>query len=146
MSTGRAHPSRTLWEEGRKPGRRVALVASVASLAVIAVDLVITHHITLWYDVAFLAICVGAALGVRPRDFFVVGVFPPLLMAGTMLAVALVDRSAVADKGDGIIQGVISGLAHHSTALVIGYALTLMILALRRVALRNAGALRAHPR
>ena len=35
-----------------------------------------------------------------------------------------------------------SGLAHHSGALVVGYALTLCLLALRQVALSNAGVLR----
>jgi hypothetical protein len=36
----------------------------------------------------------------------------------------------------------VSGLAHHSGSLVAGYALTLAILALRQVALRNAGTIR----
>ena len=37
----------------------------------------------------------------------------------------------------------VSGLAHHAGSLVVGYALTLGILALRQVALRNAGAIRS---
>jgi hypothetical protein len=39
---------------------------------------------------------------------------------------------------------VVSGLAHHARALVAGYGLTLALLALRQVAIRNAGRIRAH--
>jgi hypothetical protein len=85
---------------------------------------------------------VAAALAVHPRDFFVIGVFPPLLMAGTVAALAVAFRGAVADPGDGFLQAVVSGLAHHAGALVTGYALTLCLLALRQVAMRHSGALR----
>jgi len=142
VSTVRAHPRRTLWEEGHHPGRLVAVAAVVGALVVAGIDLVLTHHLTYPFDVAFAAICVAAALTVRPRDFFIVGVFPPLLMGGVMLVVARLDRTAIAGRTDGLVQAVISGLAHHATALVAGYLMTLGILALRRVALRNAGALR----
>ena len=43
------------------------------------------------FDVAFVLVCVAAALAVRPRDFFVIGVLPPLLMAGTVAVLALLD-------------------------------------------------------
>ena len=43
----------------------------------------------LFFDLCFVAICLAAALMVRPRDFFTVGVLPPLLMFGTMVLVAL---------------------------------------------------------
>ena len=95
------------------------------------------------FDVTFVLVSVVAALAVRPKDFFVIGVFPPLLMLGTVVLVALTFRGIVADKGDGFLQAVVSGLAHHAGSLVAGYALTLGILALRQVALRNAGAIRS---
>jgi hypothetical protein len=134
--------NRTLWEEGRQPGRRVALGASVMSLAVVIVSLGATGEIGLWFDIAFVLLCVAAALAVRPDDFFVAGVLPPLLMAGTITLLAIVDRPSVADPRDGIVQAVVSGLAHHATALVVGYALALGLLAVRQVALRNSGRLR----
>ena len=142
MSTSATH-HRTLWEEGRKPGRLVANAAGLLVLLVVLVDLSISRDLTPFFDVAFVLVCVAGALAVRPRDFFVIGVFPPLLMAGTMAAVALLFRSAVAEAGDGFLQAVVSGLAHHAGALVVGYALTLCLLALRQVALKNAGAIRA---
>jgi hypothetical protein len=142
VSTDTSH-RRTLWEEGRRPGRLVANAAALLVLLVVLVDLLVFSDVTLLFDIAFVVICVAAALAVRPRDFFVIGVFPPLLMAGTFGVLALVFRSAIADPADGFLQAVVSGLAHHSGYLVVGYGLTLSILAIRQVALRNAGTIRA---
>lgn len=141
VSTGASH-HRTLWEEGRHPGRLVANAAGLLVLLVVLVDVLVSRDLTLAFDIAFVLVCVAAALAVHPRDFFVIGVFPPLLMAGTVAALAVAFRGAVADPGDGFLQAVVSGLAHHAGALVAGYALTLCLLALRQVAVRHSGALR----
>lgn len=140
--SSRAPQSRTLWEEGRKPGRLVASAAALLVLAAVLIDLVAFDDLALVFDIAFVMACVAAALAVRPRDFFVIGVYPPLLMAGTVAVLAVLRPGAVAEPTDGFLQGLVSGLAHHSGFLVLGYALTLGILALRQVALRNAGAIR----
>lgn len=142
MSTGATH-HRTLWEEGRKPGPLVAAAAAAVVLVVVLLDLLAFSDLTLFSDVAFVLICVGSALAVRPREFFVIGVLPPLLMAGTVGLLALLAPGAVADASDGFGQALVSGLAHHAGALVVGYGLTLAVLALRQVALRNAGTIRA---
>ena len=136
---------RTLWEEGRHKGRLVACASAAAALVVVLLNLVGAGRIGLFFDLSFVLICVAAALAVRPAEFFVVGVLPPLLMAGTIAALAVLDRTSVADEKDGLVQAVVSGLAHHATALVVGYALTLAILALRQIATRNAGQLRKRP-
>ena len=120
----------------------MANAAGALVLLVVVLDLLVFSGVTVVFDVAFVLVCVAAALAVRPRDFFVIGVFPPLLMAGTVAVLALLTRSSVADPGDGFLQAVVSGLAHHAGSLVVGYALTLAILALRQVALRNAGTIR----
>ncbi|MGZ4467314.1 MAG: DUF6542 domain-containing protein [Nocardioidaceae bacterium] len=133
---------RTLWEEGHRPGRLVVWSGGVVALLAVLLDVAVNGNITLLYDIVFVLVCVAGALAVRPRDFFVVGVFPPLLMAGTVLVLAIVARDTVADGRDGIIQALVSGLAHHAGALVVGYALTLGLLALRNVAIRNSGAIR----
>ena len=140
--SSRAPQSRTLWEEGRKPGRLVASAAGLLVLAAVLLDLLLFDDLTLVFDIAFVLVCVAAALAVRPRDFFVIGVYPPLLMAGTVAVLAVLTPGAVAEPADGFLQAVVSGLAHHSGFLVLGYALTLGILALRQVALRNAGVIR----
>jgi hypothetical protein len=67
-------------------------------------------------------------------------------MAATIAVLALLSRDSVADPGDGFGQTLVSGLAHHAGALVAGYAITLAILALRQVALRNSGTIRARSR
>ncbi len=120
-------------------------MAVAATLVVVVLNLLFSGKATLFYDLAFVAICVWAALSVRPRDFFVVGVFPPLLMFATVMVLALVDRGAIADEVDGLTQAVVSGLAHHAGALVAGYGLTLGILALRQLAMRNSGRIRREP-
>ena len=121
----------------------MANAAGALVLLVVVLDLLVFSGVTVLFDVAFVLVCVAAALAVRPKDFFVIGVLPPLLMAGTVAVLALLTRSTVADPGDGFLQAVVSGLAHHAGSLVVGYALTLAILALRQVALRNAGTIRA---
>lgn len=137
---------RTLWTEGRHRGRLVVNAAGAVLVVAAAADLLLNRRLTLAFDVAFVLTCVGAALAVRPRDFFVTGVLPPLLMLGTLVALGVVARDLVADGRDGLVQAVVSGLAHRAGALVVGYALTLVVLALRQVALRNHGRLRAGQR
>jgi ATP/ADP translocase len=73
---------------------------------------------------------------VRPREFFTVGVLPPLLVLGTMLLVALNGTAVIAQRHDSLVQAVVTGLAHHAIALFIGYAVCLVTLVLRQRALR----------
>lgn len=115
----------------------------LVSLAAAALNLAFTGRLSLFYDLVFVTLCLAAALTVRRQDFFRVGVLPPLLLLGTVLALALVSPRLVADADDPLVQAVVSGLAHHAGGLVAGYALTLGVLALRQVALRNAGRLRS---
>ncbi len=135
--------NKTLWEEGSQPGRLVGAVAVTALIVTASLDVLIFERLSLLFDVVFVGLCVAAALAVRPRDFFVVGVLPPLMMLGAVLLLALSWRGVVAEPGDGLVQAVVSGLAHHAGALVTGYVLTLAILALRQLAYRNSGAIRS---
>ncbi|HYO38519.1 MAG TPA: DUF6542 domain-containing protein [Nocardioidaceae bacterium] len=134
---------RTLWEEGRRPGVLVATAAGLVLMCIAALDVAVFSRLTLFFDLVFVLVCTAAALAVRPRDFFVTGVLPPLLMAATIGVLAMAARGAVADARDGFLQTLVSGLAHHAGALTVGYALTLAVLALRQVARRNSGAIRA---
>ena len=145
VSTGATRHT-TLWTEGRRPGRLVVNAAGFLVLVVVLADLLAYREITVLFDVAFVLVCIGAALAVRPRDFFVVGVLPPLLMAGTMALLAALVRGEVADPRDGFLQAWVSGLAHHSSYLVVGYGLTLCLLALRQIAVKNSGPIRSRAR
>ena len=79
-----------------------------------------------------MVVCVGAALAVRPRDFFVVGVLPPLLLLFLMAVPAFLHRAWVGSPGDGVLQAVVSGLAHRATGLLAAYLLTLAVLGIRQ--------------
>ncbi|MGA8258434.1 MAG: DUF6542 domain-containing protein, partial [Nocardioides sp.] len=113
------------------PGREVAALAAALTLTAVGLYLSITDKVTALFDVLFVLGCLAMALAVRPRDFFTVGVLPPLLMLGTFLLVALSSTAAVARADDGVVQAVISGLSHHSLALAIGYIGSLGVLYVR---------------
>jgi hypothetical protein len=104
----------------------------------VLVDLMLTRQLGRVFDSGFIVLCVGMALAVRPQDFFRVGVLPPMLLLGLCVALGLGHRTAIAGQGDGFVQSVISGLAHHSGPLTAGYALALAVLGIRaRVARRH---------
>ena len=148
VSSTRTAPRKTLWEEGRHSGRLVRTVTATILLAVALVDTVAFGRLTVLFDITFVVVCVAAALAVRPRDFFVVGCPAAALDArdrGDPGGVRALGRGRAGRRRR---PGRPSpGLAHHAGALVVGYTLTLGILALRQVAARNAGVIRsgAHP-
>jgi hypothetical protein len=128
----------TLWEEGRWSGRRVTRFSVLVCTLLVVADVLLTGRLGRVFDSGFIVLCVGMALAVRPQDFFRVGVLPPMLLLGLAVALGLVHRTAIAERGDGFVQSVISGLAHHSGALMAGYALALAVLGIRaRVARRH---------
>ena len=109
-----------------------------ASLTVAVLDLIVTGGLSILFDLAYVVLCVVLALRVRPADFFTVGVLPPLLMLGTFWVLGLVTPGSIAEKGDGTAQALLTGLADHSTALAVGYALCLACLAIRRSVLQSS--------
>jgi len=130
-------PAREWWE-GEVRGSEVAALASALVLTSAAAETALVGRLGLFFDLCFVLVCLGAALLVRPRDFFTVGVLPPLLMAGTMLIVALNGPKVIAHAHDGVVQAVVTGLAHHSVALFAGYAVCLLtLLARQRAAARS---------
>jgi hypothetical protein len=123
MSAHRA-PTREWWE-GDTPGNEVAALATALVLTAAAAETALVGQLRLFFDLWFVLVCLGSALMVRPRDFFTIGVLPPLLMAGTMLIVALNGPKVIGAVHDSVLQAVITGLAHHSLALFAGYAVCL---------------------
>ena len=113
-------------------GSRVMRLAVLVGFMVIALDLAINGRLTVIFDIGFVLLCLGAALAVRPRDFFHVWVFPPLLLLGFIALVASLHRAWVAESGDGLIQAVVSGLAHRASGLLTAYLLALAVLAIRQ--------------
>jgi hypothetical protein len=118
--------------DGQTRGSEVAALAAALTLTAAAAEITLVGHLRLFFDLCFVVICLASALLVRPRDFFTVGVLPPLLMSGTMLIVALNGPKVIAHAHDSTVQAVVTGLAHHSVALFAGYAVCLLTLLARQ--------------
>ncbi|MCZ4500591.1 MAG: hypothetical protein JWQ74_3146 [Marmoricola sp.] len=127
-----------MWEEGRWSGTRVTRFSLFACVLLLTLDLVITGSLGALFDTGFVLLCIGIALAVRPADFFAVGVLPPMLLLGLFTVLGIVHRSAISTKDDPLLQSIISGLAHHSGALLVGYAFVLAVLAVRSRVLRRS--------
>ena len=122
---------RTLWEQGRDPGAQVAALATAVTLSAVLIELQISSEVAWFTDVVFVAACIAAALLVRMQDFFTVGVMPPLLLVGVFSLLAITTHETIAHPQDGFVQAVVAGLSSHSLALVLGYGLSLGVLAVR---------------
>jgi hypothetical protein len=129
----------TLWEEGRWPASRVTRLSIFALFVLALVDVIAFGRLTTTFDAGFALVCVAAALAIRPADFFRVGVLPPVLWFGFSIVLAIVDRGALGAAGDGLIQAIVAGLAHHAGALFSGYALCLVVLFIRQRFLAKVG-------
>jgi hypothetical protein len=101
------------------------------TLTVAALDVGIGGRVGLFFDLAFVCVCVVVALLVRPQDFFTVGVLPPLIMLVVFVVLGISHKVAIARDSDGLVQAVITGLSHHAVALGAGYAACLICLAVR---------------
>lgn len=125
--------SHTIWDEGQEPGARVVALGVALALTVAVVESTVGDRVGVLFDVCFVMICVGVALLVHPRDFFAVGVMPPLLMVGIFVLFAIGSRDGLgAHHGDGFLQAIVSALGRHSIALFLGYGLALGCLLIRR--------------
>ncbi len=129
--TGATTRPRTLWEEGQERGRNVVVLGLALALSAVSLDLVLSGELTMFFGLAFIASCGVLALVVRPEDFFTVGVLPPLLLVAVFVLLGVLRPGTVGAADDRVIQAVFSGLATHSATLVSGYALCLLLLAIR---------------
>lgn len=123
--------ARTVWEEGHEPARQVVALGTAVALTAVLADLTVTGEVTAFFDLAFVLLCLFLALDVHPADFFTVGVLPPLLMVGVFVLLGVTRPSSIGETGDGAVQAVISGLSHHSEALLAGYLVSLVVLLVR---------------
>ena len=105
--------ARTLWEEGHDRAARSwpSARARARRCRGRGRD---RGRLGLFFDLCFVLVCLAAALLVRPRDFFTVGVLPPLLMLGTIVLVGAQRPEAIAHAARRLVQAVVTGLAHHS--------------------------------
>lgn len=125
-----------MWEEGRWSGSRVTRFSVFACVVLASASIAVSGRLGPVFDVGFVALCLATALSIRPSEFFTVGILPPLLLLGVSTILGVVHRGWIAPSDDGLVQAVISGLAHHSGALLGGYSLALAVLAIRTRVLR----------
>ena len=115
----------TRWQAGREPGLQVVSLGVALTLTAVALDVLLVGSLTLFFDLCFVALCLGLAALVRREDFYLVALLPPVLMVVVFGFVAVVARDAIADPRDSLLQAVVSGVATHGVALFVGYALCL---------------------
>ncbi len=124
--------------DGRDSGLQAAALGCALALTAVALDLVLSDRLTLFFDLCFVTACLAVAWVVRLDDFYAVTVLPPLLMLGIFVLVTLTAPGMVGHPDDGLAQAVLSGLSGHSLALVSGYAVALGCLFARLRAQRRA--------
>lgn len=129
-----------MWEEGHWSGTRVTRFSVLLVSLLTALDLALHGELGLVFDLGFVALCGFIAMAVRPRDFFRVGVLPPLMAFGVCCVLALHWPDTIAEAQDGIVQAVVSGLAHRSAGLTAAYGLALLLLAVRHRMIRRRSA------
>ncbi|MBD3923001.1 hypothetical protein IEZ26_00085 [Nocardioides cavernae] len=115
----------TWWQVGQEPARQVVSLGVALTLTAVALDVLLVGSLTLFFDLCFVALCLGLAALVRRQDFYLVALLPPVLMVVVFGFVAVVARDAIADPRDSLLQAVVSGVATHGVALFVGYALCL---------------------
>lgn len=113
-------------------GHQVAALGVAVVLSLVVFDQLVNHELGVIFDIGFVGLCLWLALDVRPRDFFVVGVLPPLMMLGVFILLAISSPGVLGRAADGPLQAVVTGLAQHSVALLVGYATALAALLVRR--------------
>lgn len=129
----------TLWEEGRWSGSRVTRLALLACLLLLWADLLVGPGLGPLFGGGFVAVCIAAALAVRPDDFFRIGVLPPPLLVLTAAVGAALAPDRVAPPGDSYLQAVIGVVGAFAGPLLLGYLAAGGIVVLRyRVLERRA--------
>lgn len=98
----------------------------------VAINWALGLTLSLFYDLSFITVCLWLAVRVHRDEFAVVVALPPALMLVVLLLLGFAAPGMIADEDDGVVQAFVTGLATHSLALVVGWALALGALAVRR--------------
>lgn len=116
-------------------GARPAIVAAVVATAVVSGLDLVDGHLGFLFSLGFVLIVVTVALAVDLDSLFQAGVFPPLLLIGTLAIVAMFWSDAIQvngmAKGAGYVARLIATTIDHGKTLVLGHGLALGIIVLR---------------
>ncbi len=130
----------TIWTRGREPAHALAALAFAMTLSLVVIDFALNDSVGRLFDIGFAALCVGLGVLVRPGDFIVVGALPPAALGAVFALLGLTSPGMVAHPDDGMMQSMVSGISHHSLALLLGYAGCLGVLSYRYRLLTRASA------
>jgi hypothetical protein len=123
---------RVPWTHRTESERQIMALGLAAMLSIVAVDFALGGRLSFFFDLCFITLCLVLAARVAPGGFFTVALLPPPLMIVVFALVGVTAPEVIADPRDGVVQAVVTGLAHHSGALFAGYALCLATLEYRR--------------
>jgi hypothetical protein len=123
---------------GEESGRQVLAFGVLATLAIATIDLTLSGRLTMFFDLAFITLCLG--LGQLPRRdaLFFVAFLPPLVLVLSFGVLGIVHPDGISQVEEGVLQSMIRGLTDHAAALAIGYGLCLATLGLRQRSLVGA--------
>lgn len=116
--------------------RQAIIAACVALAAIVLLDLM-DGRLGLLYSIGFVLVVITVPMSVDLRGLFPAGVFPPVLLIGSLLLVCLFEPNAIRVEGmaddPGTFARLIAATIDHGVTLVIGHGLALGLIALRIV-------------
>lgn len=127
----RAAGARRVRREPLLPAPTVVLLACLGTASLALLDRSWTGRLSMFFDLCFVLVCIVAALAVRRSGLFTVGVAPPLVLGVVLTVFTLVDPATLTAQHLAFISTLLTGLAHHATALVAGHGSAIAILAAR---------------
>jgi hypothetical protein len=109
----------------------VLVLGVLGTLAIATVDLLLGGRLSMFFDLAFITLCLGLGLLPRPDASYGVAFVPPVVLVLAFALIAAVDPALVTDEAHGLGHAVLGGLSEHAGSLAVGYALCLAALGLR---------------
>jgi hypothetical protein len=123
------------WARRDLNARQAILIAGIAMATLVGLDLSNDGRIGFMFSLGFVLIVVTVALGVDLESLFQAGVFPPMLLIGTLGVVAMLWPDSIHVNGlakdAGFIARLIAATIDHGKTLVVGHGLALGLIGLR---------------
>lgn len=114
---------------------RAAVLCSVLALAAITALDLMDGRLGLVFNVGFVLVVLSAATAVHVRGLFTVGVLPPFLMVGFLLATCALRPEAIVIAGlpenTGVLGMTLAATIDHGVALLVGHGLALVAILAR---------------
>jgi len=111
--------------------QQVVAGAVVMTAAVVAFDVALTARLSMFFDLCFALVGLWAALVVRHKGLYAVGVLPPLLLGAVVAFLAVTMPSTLTASHLAFVSTWLTGLAQHGFALGATHVVVLAIVGLR---------------